>query len=251
MSSARRKTASRANGKKSRGPVTPEGKARSAANTVARHGLASPDRVTHAVCLKNENPAEFILLHEALVTEFAPATTTEYLTVHEMAVCRWRLHRAWTMEDALQDNQMDHMTDEIAATYESTDEATRAALAFRKLAHDSPSLPLLHRYEARLSRQIDCCIARLDNLRAQQHRRRQEVELQAKPNPNNGHLHDPQLPEHPPTSAAQPPPDRREQPEPVIVTPEPTSPMDRIHLQTRPSGPDPSSGLPPSLPRAA
>ena len=251
MSSARRKAASRANGKKSHGPVTPEGKARSAANSVARHGLASPDRATHAVCLKNENPAEFILLHESNVVDFAPTTNAEYLTVHEITVCQWRLNRAWAMEDALHDNQMDHMTDEIAATYESTDEATRAALAFRKLAHDWPTLPLLHRYEARLTRQIDRCIARLDNLRAQQRRRHQEVELQAEPNPKNGHLHDPQLPEHPPTSAAQPPPDRREQPESVIVAPEPTPQMDRIHLQARPSGPDPSSGLPPSLPRAA
>ena len=104
---------------------------RSAANTVARHGLTSPDRVAHADCLKNENPAEFILLHETCVVDFAPTTNTEYFTVHEIAVCQWRLHR----------------------------------------------------YQARL-----------DNLRAQQHRRHKDVELQAEPNPNNGHLHDPQLP---------------------------------------------------------
>ena len=42
-------------------------------------------RAGHAVCLRNENPGEFTLLHEALVTEHEPATTTEHLTVHEMA----------------------------------------------------------------------------------------------------------------------------------------------------------------------
>ena len=91
MSSKRRKAASRANGKKSHGPVTPEGKARSAANTPpARHGLASgsPDRAVHSVCVNNENRGEFLLLYESLVSEHFPATTTEHLTVHEMAVAR-------------------------------------------------------------------------------------------------------------------------------------------------------------------
>ena len=136
MSSARRIAASRANGKKSQGPVTPEGKARSAAGAPTRLGLASPDRDGRSVCLKHENRDEFPLLHDTLVTKHAPVTATEHLTVHEMAVVRWRLQRAWLME---------------------------TALAFR----ESPSLQILLSYETRLKRQFNRCLARLANLRAQ------------------------------------------------------------------------------------
>ena len=113
MSSPRRHAASRANGKKSQGPVTPEGKARSAAGAPTRLGGRS-------VFLKHENRDGFLLLHDTLVTKHAPVTFTEHLTVHEMAVVRWRLQRAWLMETALVANQMDHMMGEIDKTYEST-----------------------------------------------------------------------------------------------------------------------------------
>ena len=124
MSSARRRAASRANGKKSHGPVTPEGKARSAANAT-RHGLAAPGRLADSVCLSNETPAHYVQLHEALIAEYTPATTTEHLLVEEMAVARWRLQRAWTMENALLDNQMDRMMGDLDKDYETMDETTR------------------------------------------------------------------------------------------------------------------------------
>ena len=246
MSSKRRRAASRANGKKSHGPVTPEGKARSAANsTTTRHGLASPDRATHAVCLRNENPAEFNLLHQSLIIEHAPVTTTEHLTVHEMTVCRWRVQRAWAMQDALVDNQMDHMVNQLAETYEATDEPTRAALAFRKLAEDSPSISVLLRYEARLTRQFDRCLIRLAALRAW----REKHGMQAEPNPTNEHPHDHQLPASGPILPPQPAPVPDRQPG---VAPAHTPPQMGA---VRPSGPQHDSemlpGLPPVLPRAA
>ena len=83
MSSARRLAASRANGKESQGPVTSEGKARSAANAPTRHGLASPNRAGHSVCLNYESRDGFLLLHDTLVTKHAPVTATEHLAVHE------------------------------------------------------------------------------------------------------------------------------------------------------------------------
>ena len=108
MSSARRISSSRANGKRSQGPVTPEGKTRSSANA-CRHGLATSaelGRLAESVCLTNESPAQYIQLHDALIAEHLPSTTTQLLIVEEMAVARWRLRRAWVMETALVDNQM-------------------------------------------------------------------------------------------------------------------------------------------------
>ena len=72
-----------------------------------------------------------------------------------MAVVRWRQQRAWAMEAALVDNGMDLMGRQLEETYVSTDEALRAALAFKELADRSPSLPILLRYEARLKGQRD------------------------------------------------------------------------------------------------
>ena len=167
-SSARRRRAAvaRANGKKSRGPVTPEGKARSAANST-RHGLsvADPSRLASSVCLTIESRAEFLALHQTYVTEFAPTCPVEHLIVDEMAVARWRLQRAWVMETALFENQMDRMTDQLVRDYETMNTATRLTLAFRELAESSPSAQVLHRYETRLSRQIERCEKRLLLLR--------------------------------------------------------------------------------------
>ncbi len=111
-SRSRRRAASRANGKKSHGPVAPEGKARSAANSI-RHGLASSSRLADSVCLTIENRQEFLALHQTLIEDHLPATPGEHLIVEEIAVCRWRLQRLWVIETCLHENQMDRMTGDI------------------------------------------------------------------------------------------------------------------------------------------
>ena len=81
-------------------------------------------------------------------------------------MARWHLQRAWVMQTALLENQMDEMTDELTRDYETMNEATRLTLAFKNLAEHSPSLSLLQRYESRLSRQIQRCQKQLADLRA-------------------------------------------------------------------------------------
>ncbi len=246
MSSKRSRAASRANGKKSHGPVTPEGKARSAANAPIRHGLASRERAVHGICLSNENPAEFMLLYDALAQEHAPVTTTEHLTVHEMAVCRWRLHRAWAMESALLNNQMDHDRGGLAKTYESFGESTRASLAFRNLTEASPSLPTLLRYEIRLSRQFKSCLKSLTDLRVA----RQKHTPPAEPNPINEHLtNDTQLQHSQPAATPEPPP--RATTGLTIAPSQATPQVDVICSVMRTHASDDQSGSPCPLPRAA
>ena len=87
MSSLRRIEASRANGARSKGPVTPEGKKRSAMNAM-RHGLLSD-----VVALEGEGEENFQLLLEQHVERLQPADGVEYALVEEMAAAYSRLHR--------------------------------------------------------------------------------------------------------------------------------------------------------------
>jgi hypothetical protein len=88
-----RAEASRRNGAKSRGPKTPEGKARSAQNAL-RHGL----RAQKYVVLPEEDAAEFAQLQAALVEELAPVGALQLVLARRVAVAAWRLERADRLE---------------------------------------------------------------------------------------------------------------------------------------------------------
>ena len=265
MSSERRIAASRANGRKTRGPVTPEGKARSAANAI-RHGLASTHRACYSTCLANESPAEFMLLYEALVAEFAPATAAEHLIIHEMAVSRWRLHRNWSYETAALDHQMDRMADSIAEDYDSMDETTRGLLAYRELTERGATLANLQRYETRLTRHFDRCLTRLAQLQSLREKRK----FPNNPSPNIEHFftappapqsdHDPELPESSPSPAAEtahtpenPCESGRivERQSPATPVAPPTPQVDPLRPQAGPDDPHASPGDTPRTPGAA
>ncbi len=94
MPSERQKAASRANGAKSRGPVTPEGKLRSSRGNVEQGMLA------RTVVLDGESRHRFHALMTSLREELKPETAIENLLVHKMAVAHWRLLRVWGMEKA-------------------------------------------------------------------------------------------------------------------------------------------------------
>ena len=89
------RAAARANGARSRGPVTTEGKARSSRNAF-RHGLCSP-----AILAPGEDPAAFAALLEELRAEHAPRTASEALLVERLAVAFWKLARCDRLEATL------------------------------------------------------------------------------------------------------------------------------------------------------
>jgi hypothetical protein len=135
MSSLRRILSSRANGARSRGPVSPEGKKTSSLNAL-RHGLLSK-----CIVLANESRENFDALLAQHIQRFGPLDDVELGIVEEMVAAFWRLRRAWAIETRLHD-------DAVAAR-EHGDEIGRITAAFTDLA-SSPQLGLLHRYEARL-----------------------------------------------------------------------------------------------------
>jgi hypothetical protein len=85
--------ASRRNGARSRGPKTPEGKARSRLNAI-KHGM----RAAMHVVLADENAVEFHALQEALMDELAPEGALQLMLARRVAVAAWRLARADRME---------------------------------------------------------------------------------------------------------------------------------------------------------
>jgi hypothetical protein len=132
--------ASRLNGARSRGPVTPEGKQASSQNAV-KHGFLAANILT-----KDEHVSAFLDLCRQLQDEFQPATPFEESLVQTMAVASWRRERIWNVERASLDLEMSK-EDQCRAPDELT------ALAFSKLANESRVLDLIHRYETRYERQ--------------------------------------------------------------------------------------------------
>ena len=91
--------ANRANAKRSTGPRTEEGKAKSSRNHLS-HGFNSK---THF--LAEEDPEEFFALLNDFIGEYQPATPTEQALVEDMAHNRWVSGRAIRIQHDLL-NQM-------------------------------------------------------------------------------------------------------------------------------------------------
>ena len=152
MPSLRKVLSSRANGAKSRGPATPEGKRISARNAV-RHGL-----LAETVLLSNESREKFEALLQAYKEKFQPRDEVEADLVEEMVVAKWRQQRLWAIEAATVDFRMERQRREIKEI-KSTDEPTRSALAFTGVEAGEKSMSLFLRYESRMRRNYKRALA--------------------------------------------------------------------------------------------
>src|SRR5262252_4681330 len=90
--SLRKLASCRANAALSRGPVTDEGKARSARNSL-KHGLAAA-----AIVLAGEDPATYERLRALNHAQFRPRTHFEAILVDNLVAAQWRQYRAICME---------------------------------------------------------------------------------------------------------------------------------------------------------
>ena len=135
MSSIRRILASQANGARSKGPVSTEGKQRSAQNATT-HGLLS----SHLV-MKDESAEGFETVLNDHLTRLQPADGVEFGMVEELAAAHWRGRRALAIETRMLENE--------AASQPAPDPLDRMTNAFNELAA-KPALALMHRYQTRL-----------------------------------------------------------------------------------------------------
>jgi hypothetical protein len=135
MTSDRRKKSSRANGAKSHGPTTPDGKKRSSQNAV-QHGL-----LAQCVLLTGEDAKNFEILVQNHKRRFQPADGIEFGIVEEMCSAYWRLHRVWTIETEALNHQI--------SMQPAGSPVLRLADASSQLAA-LPGTALMQRYETRL-----------------------------------------------------------------------------------------------------
>ena len=148
MTTQKQTEASRINGAKSQGPVTPEGKQISSGNAT-RHGLLSG-----AIVLKGEPIERFEALCDSLIAEHQPATQSELSAVNAMAAALWRQLRVWSFEKSCVD--LDIANRDGPAWY-------TALLSY--LSPDEKIGTLL-RYETAYSRQFSRALKELDTLKA-------------------------------------------------------------------------------------
>jgi hypothetical protein len=95
MTSQRQLEANQANAKRSTGPRTLDGRARSRMNAV-KHGLTAK-----YIVIGDEDPDEFEALRADLESDFQPSTRLEYELVDRLAGLLWRLRRVPGVEAAL------------------------------------------------------------------------------------------------------------------------------------------------------
>ena len=154
MATERQSQAARANGARSRGPVTAAGKHNSSMNSL-RHGM-----LAQTVVLEGESLQRFEQLLETITAEIQPRTSIEASLVETMAIARWRQMRVWGIQKAAFDIEM------ARPENASGSPPARAAVVFRSLVDNSRTLDLQHRYETSYDRQFSRALAALVKLRS-------------------------------------------------------------------------------------
>jgi hypothetical protein len=144
-----RAEASRRNGAKSRGPKTPEGKARASQNAL-RHGL----RAAKHLVLPAEDPGAFRAIEAALLEELAPEGALQILLARQIVSAAWRLVR------------VDRMEAEVLV-FRDRGECDLGIAATRD-ANTARALPTLVRYRAAAHAELLRSLRALEALRAEQ-----------------------------------------------------------------------------------
>jgi len=174
-SSNRRLESSRANGAKSRGPNTIQGRRAVALNAVT-HGLSAK-----TVVLQNESQEEYDVELLNYLDHFRPQDMLEQNLVLQLAAASWRLARYVGVESGLFNEKMSQQADWLDKERPNIQDCQRVAIAFESLADNGKSLALANRYQARLQHEYQRILKSLSQMQAT--RCAAEVKLQNRPSP--------------------------------------------------------------------
>jgi hypothetical protein len=182
--------ASRANGAKSRGPVTEEGKRTSAANSAFSTGPRTPEgkarssrnadqsaMLADAILLRDESKDQFIeLLHEYQLF-LEPEGFVENRIVQIIAVNEWRRQRMWTLEMGTVTHAtllQEESGDTVATAHGEEYPNLPSSIAYGNVANNGRSLQQILRAEALFSRESRR--ARIELKELQTERRKREAQ---------------------------------------------------------------------------
>jgi hypothetical protein len=140
MSTEKQKAASRANGAKSRGPVTPEGRLKCGGHRLT-HGI-----LARTVVLDTESKDRFYQLLNSFYDTYQPQTAVESVLVQKMTVAHWRLLRLWSHQKAAFALELRSQPETLAVE----DAPTRDSAAFASAG----SANIIDRYETTYDRQF-------------------------------------------------------------------------------------------------
>ena len=172
MATEKQIRANRENAKKSTGPRTPEGKARSSKNAL-KHGLLSTDAV-----LPGEDPEEFDRQLNALEDWALPRNPLEREICRQIVDAQWRMQRLSRIETAIITAKIRHARrrDEQSKSdgLEPGREAQNKLLGSAMLGH-TQSVVQLSRYDAHLTRRFYRSVELLTKIRRDQRKAREAL----------------------------------------------------------------------------
>lgn len=160
MPTEKQREASRANGARSRGPLSAAGKARSALNAL-RHGLFA-----ESALLPGESVEEYRRLRLDYLATFHPRTVGELAAVNELIAAAWRLRRVRKIEHAAYLLAFEEGAPEWEERYPQASPEQRLALAHQHLVETGTLAPI-ERQEGRLARLHAQAAVRLDRVRVE------------------------------------------------------------------------------------
>src|SRR5258708_26224618 len=143
MSTQRKIDSARANGAKSHGPITEQGRKKSSMNAL-KHRITA-----RTVLFSNDNHGEYDALLESYIESLQPVDPLEMDLVVEMVNAKWQQSRLQKFETELFDREMDEQKEKLDESYESYDETFEQTHAFRRLTH-CPPIRRLNRWQSLL-----------------------------------------------------------------------------------------------------
>ena len=216
-----------ANARRSTGPRTPEGKAKSSQNAL-KHGLRAQITV-----LPDENIDDFDVLISELEDEFQPATAIEWTLLRQLADAEWRMRRVPLIEAGVLAKELhesrQHYEDNPDQLPEDPAEVEIFLIGAMAVsdAETGDVLAKLSRYEARLSHRYFKALAHLRNI--QDRRTRSDTDNPVCASPGHSVCAGPGNPVSPSNSPTQP------------RTPQAPPPADRgANPQNKPNEPNSS-----------